>query len=103
MITRESLIMETSVLRLAVQLLTVLVLLGGPIVQSLEVDIAVGDGSPSHHYVVASDEHDGKHGRSFRVVSCNGVAAPIPEWCDTVLMAPREKAEIAFIADNPGD
>ena len=43
------------------------------------------------------------HGHSFRVVSRNGVAAPIPEWRDTVLMAPREKIEIAFVADNPGD
>jgi FtsP/CotA-like multicopper oxidase with cupredoxin domain len=26
-----------------------------------------------------------------------------PEWRDTVLMAPREKAEATFVADNPGD
>ncbi len=25
------------------------------------------------------------------------------EWQDTVLMGPRERAEIAFVADNPGD
>ncbi|MAN79250.1 MAG: copper oxidase, partial [Magnetovibrio sp.] len=24
------------------------------------------------------------------------------EWQDTVLMAPREQVEIAFVADNPG-
>ena len=25
------------------------------------------------------------------------------EWQDTVLMQPREKVEVAFVADNPGD
>ena len=25
------------------------------------------------------------------------------EWRDTVLMAPRERIDIAFVADNPGD
>jgi FtsP/CotA-like multicopper oxidase with cupredoxin domain len=43
------------------------------------------------------------HGHSFRVVSRNGKANPIVEWRDTVLMPPRERAEIAFVADNPGD
>jgi FtsP/CotA-like multicopper oxidase with cupredoxin domain len=27
----------------------------------------------------------------------------LQEWRDTVLLAAREKAEIAFVADNPGD
>lgn len=43
------------------------------------------------------------HGHSFRVISRNGVATRHGEWRDTVLMAPREKVEIALVADNPGD
>jgi len=43
------------------------------------------------------------HGHSFRVISRNGSPTPHREWQDTVLMAPREKIEIAFVADNPGD
>lgn len=32
-------------------------------------------------------------------------ARPTPhrDWRDTVLMAPRERVEIGFVADNPGD
>ena len=43
------------------------------------------------------------HGHSFRVMSRNGQATQHKEWQDTVLMAPRERVEIAFVADNPGD
>lgn len=43
------------------------------------------------------------HGHSFRVISRNGVPTAHREWQDTVLMAPRERVEIAFVADNPGD
>ena len=43
------------------------------------------------------------HGHTFRVVSRNGVPTARREWQDTVLMAPQETAEIAFVADNPGD
>ncbi len=43
------------------------------------------------------------HGHSFRVISRNGNPTRFREWQDTVLMAPRERAEIAFVADNPGD
>lgn len=43
------------------------------------------------------------HGHSFRVLSRNGTATRHREWQDTVLMAPRERIEIAFVADNPGD
>jgi FtsP/CotA-like multicopper oxidase with cupredoxin domain len=43
------------------------------------------------------------HGHSFRVLSRNGVPTKYREWRDTVLMAPRERVEIAFVADNPGD
>ncbi|MPZ55335.1 MAG: multicopper oxidase domain-containing protein [Rhizobiales bacterium] len=43
------------------------------------------------------------HGHSFRVISRNGQPTEHKEWQDTVLLAPRERAEIAFVADNPGD
>jgi len=43
------------------------------------------------------------HGHSFRVMSRNGNPTRHREWRDTVLLAPRERAEIAFVADNPGD
>jgi FtsP/CotA-like multicopper oxidase with cupredoxin domain len=43
------------------------------------------------------------HGHVFRVLSRNGDPAPRREWLDTVLMAPGERVEIAFVADNPGD
>jgi len=43
------------------------------------------------------------HGHSFRVLSRNGAPTRHREWLDTVMLAPRERAEIAFVADNPGD
>jgi FtsP/CotA-like multicopper oxidase with cupredoxin domain len=43
------------------------------------------------------------HGHSFRVITCNGVRTKYREWRDTVLIPPRERAEIAFVADSPGD
>ena len=43
------------------------------------------------------------HGHSFRVITRNGKATQYREWRDTVLIPPRERAEIAFVADNPGD
>ena len=43
------------------------------------------------------------HGHSFRVISRNGKPTRHREWQDTVLMSPRERAEIAFVADNPGN
>lgn len=43
------------------------------------------------------------HGHSFRVLSRNGRPTRYREWQDTVLLAPEERAEIAFVADNPGD
>jgi FtsP/CotA-like multicopper oxidase with cupredoxin domain len=43
------------------------------------------------------------HGHLFRVITRNGAPTLRREWRDTVLMAPREKAELAFVADNPGD
>jgi FtsP/CotA-like multicopper oxidase with cupredoxin domain len=43
------------------------------------------------------------HGHSFRVISRNGKPTRQREWLDTVLLHRRERAEIAFVADNPGD
>lgn len=43
------------------------------------------------------------HGHSFRVLSRNGKATRHREWQDTVLMMPKERVEIAFVADNVGD
>ncbi|OQM75696.1 multicopper oxidase family protein [Manganibacter manganicus] len=43
------------------------------------------------------------HGHSFRVISRNGKPTRHREWQDTVLMSPRERIEIVFVADNPGD
>jgi FtsP/CotA-like multicopper oxidase with cupredoxin domain len=43
------------------------------------------------------------HGHVFRVLSRNGRPNARREWLDTVLMAPGERVEIAFVADNPGD
>lgn len=43
------------------------------------------------------------HGHSFRLLTRNGAPAPHTPWLDTVLVMPREKVEVAFVADNPGD
>lgn len=43
------------------------------------------------------------HGHTFRVLSRNGQPTRFREWQDTVLLAPRERVEIAFVAHNPGD
>lgn len=43
------------------------------------------------------------HGHFFRILSRDGKPAPRQEWVDTVLMQPRETAEVALVADNPGD
>jgi FtsP/CotA-like multicopper oxidase with cupredoxin domain len=43
------------------------------------------------------------HGHSFRVLSRDGRPVPNDIWQDTVLVAPREKVEIGFVGDNPGD
>jgi FtsP/CotA-like multicopper oxidase with cupredoxin domain len=43
------------------------------------------------------------HGHAFRVISRNGAPTRYHEWQDTVLVGPRERVEIAFVADNPGD
>jgi FtsP/CotA-like multicopper oxidase with cupredoxin domain len=43
------------------------------------------------------------HGHSFNVLSRDGAPAPHDEWGDTVLVRPRERVRVAFVADNPGD
>lgn len=43
------------------------------------------------------------HGHSFRVLRRNGRPTAHQEWQDTVLMAPDERVDMAFVADNPGD
>jgi FtsP/CotA-like multicopper oxidase with cupredoxin domain len=43
------------------------------------------------------------HGHSFRVIARNGKPTRYREWRDTVLIPPRESADIAFVPDNPGD
>jgi FtsP/CotA-like multicopper oxidase with cupredoxin domain len=43
------------------------------------------------------------HGHTFRVLSRNGAKLAAPLLTDTILMAQQETAEIAFVADNPGD
>ena len=43
------------------------------------------------------------HGHSFPVLTRNGRPTQHREWLDTVLLEPRERAEIALVADNPGD
>ena len=43
------------------------------------------------------------HGHSFRVIARNGQPTRFREWQDTVLIPARETADIALVADNPGD
>jgi FtsP/CotA-like multicopper oxidase with cupredoxin domain len=43
------------------------------------------------------------HGHAFRVIARDGQPTRYREWQDTVLMAPHERVEIAFVADNRGD
>ena len=43
------------------------------------------------------------HGFTMLVLSHNGQAVAHRQWQDTVLMAPKDVVECAFVADNPGD
>jgi FtsP/CotA-like multicopper oxidase with cupredoxin domain len=43
------------------------------------------------------------HGHTFRVLTRDGAAVGGAIWGDTVLVAPREFVEVAFVADNPGN
>jgi FtsP/CotA-like multicopper oxidase with cupredoxin domain len=60
-------------------------------------------------YVLAMHNHTAwhhpmhLHGHAFRVIARDGRPTRHQEWQDTVLMAPHERVEIGFVADNPGD
>ena len=43
------------------------------------------------------------HGHVFRVLSKNGKEVLPRQWADTVLLDPQSRAEIALVADNPGN
>ncbi|MEP6565886.1 MAG: multicopper oxidase family protein [Mesorhizobium sp.] len=43
------------------------------------------------------------HGFSMLVLARNGSPVPHRQWQDTVLLAPKDTIECAFVADNPGD
>ena len=43
------------------------------------------------------------HGHHFRLLSRNGHPEPFEPWLDTVLLAASDKADVALVADNPGD
>lgn len=43
------------------------------------------------------------HGHSFRVVAREQRLTTLPEWRDSVVMAPGERVDIAFVADNTGE
>ena len=43
------------------------------------------------------------HGHVFSVLTRNGSPDPLGESGDTILLNPRTRAEIAFVADNPGN
>jgi FtsP/CotA-like multicopper oxidase with cupredoxin domain len=43
------------------------------------------------------------HGHVFGIASRGGTRTPLAQWGDTVLVDPESRAEIAFVADNPGD
>lgn len=43
------------------------------------------------------------HGHSFHVLARNGAPLAEPQIQDTVLIAPEETVDVAFVADNPGD
>jgi FtsP/CotA-like multicopper oxidase with cupredoxin domain len=42
------------------------------------------------------------HGHTFRVLTRDGKPLPREYWSDTVLLDPKSRAEVAFVADNPG-
>jgi FtsP/CotA-like multicopper oxidase with cupredoxin domain len=55
------------------------------------------------HYDTAWHHPMHLHGHAFRVIARDGRMTRYQEWQDTVLMVPRERVDIAFVADNPGD
>ncbi len=42
------------------------------------------------------------HGHTFRVLS-SSTRAVVPHHADTVIVTPKERLDVAFVADNPGD
>ena len=42
------------------------------------------------------------HGHTFKVIASSRRDVP-PHWSDTVLVAPKERVRIAFVAGEPGD
>ena len=42
------------------------------------------------------------HGHTFQILSYNNQKLKNPYWSDTIYLKPYEKADIAFVADNPG-
>ncbi|KKX29450.1 multicopper oxidase family protein [Rhizobium sp. LC145] len=43
------------------------------------------------------------HGHSLKILTRNGSPVPHRQWNDTILFAPKDIVECAFVADNPGD
>lgn len=43
------------------------------------------------------------HGYAFRILTRDGRPEPHTPWADTILLAPQQEAEVALVADNPGD
>lgn len=43
------------------------------------------------------------HGHAFQILTRNGKPEPYTPWVDTVLLGPDEIADVALVADNPGD
>jgi FtsP/CotA-like multicopper oxidase with cupredoxin domain len=43
------------------------------------------------------------HGHSFKILRRNDQPVPYEQWGDTVLLAPKDTVDCAFVADNPGD
>ncbi len=63
----------------------------------VEVDNGLGQDTTMHWHGLHP------HGFAFRVLSRQGRPTPRREWLDTVLLERDETAELAFVADNPGD
>jgi len=42
------------------------------------------------------------HGYSFKLLRRNGAPVPYRQWGDTVLLAPNDNVDVAFVADHPG-
>ena len=43
------------------------------------------------------------HGHFFKVIAINGRKVARPDWRDTMMMAPRESLDVAFVADALGE